>query len=91
MAADVAFDLSGSASSTRSLIVPAKAVGEDGDGRFVFLVEKANTAYRVKKQPIRVGALRPDGFEVLDGLSAGQTIATAGLNTLLDGQRVQGP
>ena len=43
----------------------------------------------VRKQVVRIGELTPEGFEVLDGLEAGQKIATAGLQTLLDGQRVR--
>ena len=72
-----------------ALIIPAKAVGEDSKGRFVFLVNgKAGGAGTIKKQHIGIGELTPAGFQVTSGLSEGQKIATAGLQTLLDGQEV---
>ena len=91
MAANVAFDLSDAEREGEALVVPAKAVGEDGNGRFVFLVEESGATAKVKKQVVRVGELTLEGFEVLEGLEAGQKIATAGLQTLLDGQEVQPP
>ena len=91
MTANVTFNFDElEASSPESvLIVPAKAVGEDGGGRFVFLLEEQGTSARVKKQVVQIGALTTEGFEVLDGLEAGQKIATAGLQTLLNGQEVR--
>lgn len=73
-----------------SLIIPLKAVGEDGKGNFVFVIEPGDAQTGiVKKQPIQVGELTPDGFKVISGLTEGQKIATAGLQTLLDGQKVR--
>jgi len=89
MTANVTFNFDEAATSGSSLIVPAKAVGEDGEGRFVFLLEEQGASARVKKQPVQVGSLTTEGFEVLDGLQAGQKIATAGLQTLLNGQEVR--
>ncbi len=91
MTADVTFDFGEPRSTGNTLVVPAKAVGEDEQGRFVFLIDESDAAAHVKKQPIRIGELTPEGFEVLDGLSAGQKIATAGMQTLLDGQEVRLP
>ena len=72
-----------------SLIVPISAVGEDSKGNFVFIIEKENENIGViKKQHFKVGTLSPIGFEVESGLKAGQVVATAGLQTLLDGQKV---
>jgi RND family efflux transporter MFP subunit len=72
-----------------SLIVPISAVGEDSKGNFVFVIEKENEDVGIiKKQHFKVGALSPIGFEVESGLKAGQIVATAGLQTLLDGQKV---
>ena len=89
MTANVTFDFGEGASAENVLVVPAKAVGEDADGRFVFLLEnESGSTASVRKQHIRVGALTSAGFEVLEGLEAGQKIATAGLQTLLNGQEV---
>lgn len=86
MAANVTFDFS--QDDNQSLIVPAKSVGEDSKGRFVFLVDDSGQTTKVKKHHITIGALTSSGFEVVDGLSEGQKIAVAGLQTLLDGQEV---
>ena len=91
MAANVAFDLSAPQTSERVLVVPVKAVGEDGVGRFVFVIEIAASSAVVKKRHVQIGELTVDGFEIREGLSAGEKIATAGLQTLLDGQHVQRP
>ncbi len=72
------------------LVVPAKAVGENADGRFVFLVEDAGGGEAtVRRQSVTVGRLTGEGFEVVAGLQEGQRVATAGLQTLLEGQRVR--
>ena len=89
MAANVNFEFVDNTQTKKSLVIPASGVGEDGQGRFVFLIEGADGNYHVKKQQIAIGELTPEGFEVTKGLSIGQKIATAGLQTLLDGQQVK--
>jgi len=89
MAANVNFEFVDEDISKDKIIIPASGVGEDGNGRFVFLIEGNTESYQVKKQTITIGELTPDGFEVVSGLQKGQKIATAGLQTLLDGQRVK--
>ncbi|MEM8567130.1 MAG: efflux RND transporter periplasmic adaptor subunit [Bacteroidota bacterium] len=90
MAANATFDLGGEESaSDDSLIIPMESVGEDGNGNFVFIIESGDEATgTVKKHTIEIGELTPEGFRVVSGLDAGQKIATAGLQTLLDGQKV---
>ena len=89
MASNVTFDFGDHKNNNTILVVPANAVGEDSNGRFVFLIEGEGDATKVKKQQIAIGNLTAEGFEVKSGLSAGQKIATAGLQTLLDGQEVK--
>ncbi len=91
MASNVTFDFSQNSTNTSNkLIIPVKAVGEDGKGNFVFVVESNDGKIgKVKKQHIEIGALTSSGFEVKKGLSSGEKIATAGLQTLLDGQKVK--
>ncbi|MEE9450090.1 MAG: efflux RND transporter periplasmic adaptor subunit [Ignavibacteriaceae bacterium] len=90
MAANVTFKFE-SSSSKEVLVVPVAAVGEDSEGRFVFLVESADDGNiaTIKKQHIQIGELTSDGFEVISGLSLNQKVATAGLQSLLDGQKVR--
>ena len=89
MAANVTFDFGGADNASQQLVVPPISVGEDGDGRFVFLLNEGGNQTTVKKQYITVGDLSSEGFTVTNGLSLGDKIATAGLQTLLDGQQVR--
>jgi RND family efflux transporter MFP subunit len=90
MAARVVFELGDEGVSSDALVVPASAVGEDGDGRFVFVVEGSpGEVGSVEKRHISIGRMTREGFEVLEGLSVGERVATAGLQNLLDGQAVR--
>ncbi len=89
MAANVTFEFATDRSAEKMLVVPPVSVGEDGNGRFVFLLEGEAEKTTARKQYIEVGNLSSEGFTVLDGLSYGDKIATAGLQTLLDGQEVK--
>ncbi|WP_299112686.1 efflux RND transporter periplasmic adaptor subunit [uncultured Winogradskyella sp.] len=89
MAANVLFEFVDKDLSEKMIVIPASAVGEDANGRFVFLVEGDKDKAIVKKQLVIIGNLTSNGFEVKSGLNAGQKIATAGLQTLLDGQEVK--
>lgn len=89
MATNVTFDFGNGGNTAKILIVPAKSVGEDSEGNFVFIIESEDGKMGVaKKQPVNIGGLTSEGFEIKNGLSAGQKIATAGLQTLLNGQQV---
>ncbi|WP_103072189.1 efflux RND transporter periplasmic adaptor subunit [Aquimarina sediminis] len=91
MTANVTFDFGEVETTTETaLVVPVKSVGEDGDGNFVFLIESKDESIGiVKKQRIEIGELTTGGFKIKSGLVEGQKIATAGLQTLLDGQKVK--
>jgi multidrug efflux system membrane fusion protein len=92
MAANVTFSYQKSQDAQQTaaqLVVPAQAVGEDVNGRFVFLLTPEGANFVARKQVIETGELTGEGFEVLSGLQDGQLIATAGLQTLLDGQLVR--
>ena len=88
MAANVKFSFSQEETTQENIVVPAHAVGEDSKGRFVFLVEEKQGTAFVKKQKVTIGELTARGFIITSGLNTGQRIATAGLQTLLDGQEV---
>ncbi len=91
MAAKVTFNFENTGiASDNSIIIPVKAVGEDGDGNFVYIIESEDGVKGViKKQTIEIGELTTVGFKVKKGLFEGQKIATAGLQTLLEGQKVK--
>ncbi|MBV1924191.1 MAG: efflux RND transporter periplasmic adaptor subunit [Flavobacteriaceae bacterium] len=88
MATNVTFNFKNENEITQSLIVPANSVGEDGNGQFVFVLNEKENEVVANKVQIKIGKLTSEGFEVLEGLEPGQKIATAGLQTLLDGQIV---
>ncbi|WBX70388.1 efflux RND transporter periplasmic adaptor subunit [Tenacibaculum retecalamus] len=91
MAANITFNFDDATKTTdNTLVVPVKAVGEDGNGKFVFLIISDDGKIgQVKKQVIEIGALTSLGFKILGGLKSGDKIATAGLQSLLDGQKVK--
>ena len=89
MAANVTFEFGSDLTKARQLVVPPISVGEDGNGRFVFLLKEEDDKTTAHKQYIKVGQLSSEGFAIREGLSLGDKIATAGLQTLLDGQEVR--
>jgi RND family efflux transporter MFP subunit len=94
MAAEVTFRLASSDADMTRIFVPAVAVGEDRDGRFVFLAEPQGDGIAVvRRHPVTVGGLatgdQQDRIEILDGVAAGDVIVTAGVRRLEDGRRVR--
>ncbi|WP_104734272.1 efflux RND transporter periplasmic adaptor subunit [Hanstruepera ponticola] len=89
MAASVTFEFATSQSEERKLVIPPVSVGENGNDRFVFLIEESEGKHVIKRQQVTIGELTAEGFEIESGLQEGQKIATAGLQTLLDGQKVK--
>lgn len=87
MPADIVFSF-GSADNKSQLIVPVKAVGEDNTGNFVFVLNKKEGHYLVKKQNIKIGALSNRGFSVVEGVKEGDKVAIAGMRSLYDGRKV---
>ncbi len=89
MAADVTFRLKKDKTEGKKLIVPTNVVGEDSNGKFVFVLKGEGDTVTVQKQKVTIGNLTTKGFEIKEGLKAGDKIATAGLQTLLNGQKVR--
>lgn len=90
MTANVSFAFKEDIAQSKKIIVPADAIGEDYEGRFVFKITKDEKGeVLVNKVNVRVGKLTNNGFEILSGLGKGDLVATAGLQTLLDGQKVK--
>ena len=89
MAAEVAFRFETPAGRD-VIVVPPVAVGEDQDGRFVFIVEPAEPGYGIaRRRAVRVGELTTDGLEVLEGIADGDRVVTAGVSRITDGLRVR--
>jgi len=72
------------------IYVPAQAVLEDRDGRFLFVAEPTNeTEATIRRRNVRIGHLTERGVEVVSGLSAGDRVVTAGMSQLSEGMRVR--
>ncbi|MDE3135575.1 MAG: efflux RND transporter periplasmic adaptor subunit [Acidobacteriota bacterium] len=68
-----------------ALVVPSQAVQTGQDGDFVFVVKPDMT---VQVQPVKVGLSVQNQTEILEGLSAGETVVTDGQVRLVPGTKV---
>ena len=93
MAADVAFAFDaggGEGGADGRVIVPMVAVGEDRDGRFVFVLEAQDEArYTARRRAVDTGQPTVLGIPVLSGLEAGERVVTAGVRRISDGMTVR--
>ncbi len=89
MAAEVSFRFE-TAGTEERLIVPPVAVGEDRNGRFVFVLEPSEEGISItRRREVRVGEITAEGMEILGGLEEGELVVTAGVSRIVDGQRVR--
>ena len=88
MAAEVSFRFG--ESGRRRIYISAAAVGEDANGRYVFVVKGTSEGFgEVRRRQVQVGNLGSEGMEVTDGLKEGELVVTAGVTRIEDGQRVR--
>ena len=77
------------------IFVPPVAVGEDRDGRFVYVLEATGAGEDgddlavARRRPVEIGDLTPEGIEIKDGLADGELLVTAGVRRIEDGQQVK--
>ncbi|MDH3890751.1 MAG: efflux RND transporter periplasmic adaptor subunit [candidate division Zixibacteria bacterium] len=89
MAAQVALTFE-SRDQRERYVVPSVAVGEDGKGRFVYVVAASDPGFGlVRRRPVTVGELTADGIELFEGLADGDLVVTAGVSKLVDGMTVR--
>jgi len=101
MAAEVALQF-GTGDAAGRIVVPPQAVGEDRDGRFVFVAEPvAEGATEPAHEPaggelavarrraVTVGRFAGGGLEIVEGLSAGTRVVSAGVSRIADGDLVR--
>lgn len=91
MAANVAIPTASGGKLAGQPVVPPAAVGEDTEGRFVFLLEPTGQSdyYQARRRAVTVGDLVDEGFRIDSGLEVGDLVVTAGLKQLLDGMEVR--
>ncbi len=90
MAAEVTFSIEGRPGAA-GVLVPPEAVGQDQRGRFVYVLAAPDTGNvaTAERRTVETGSLTPEGLEILEGVSDGELVATAGLRTLAPGQQVR--
>jgi membrane fusion protein, multidrug efflux system len=89
MAAEAMFKFS-RVSDLSGVMVPTVAVGEDNNGRYVFVVEPTSDGFGVARRvTIVLGDLTGDGLEVISGLVDGDLVITAGITRIVDGQKIR--
>lgn len=75
-----------------SRVVPASAVGEDREGRFVYVITAENKGLgKVSRRSVEVGSLEVSGIRILSGLKDGDKVVTAGVSRISDGLAVRVP
>ncbi len=91
MTAELSFALEAAPGSDLGLdgfVIPFSAINAEAEEAFsVFVYEHDSST--VKQTPVRTGGVRDNEVAVLEGLSEGQIIATAGVAFLRDGQEVR--
>jgi RND family efflux transporter MFP subunit len=77
------------AGDRRGLVVPWVSVGEDRDGRFVFVVEpQGDGTGIVHRRSVTLGEVGKE-IEIVEGISEGDLLITAGTRRLVEGMRVK--
>ena len=92
MAAEVSFRFSSGNEPLRH-VLPPHAVGEDREGKFVYVVTaKGGGRGTVERRPVAVGELVGErasaGLEIVEGLRDGEMVVTVGVSRIEDGQEV---
>jgi RND family efflux transporter MFP subunit len=91
MAADVSFRFESSGGRER-FFVPPVAVGEDREGRFVFIVDPTEPGFGIaRRRAVTVGDMTGRGMEILEGLADGDRVVIAGVSKIHDGLKVKLP
>ena len=91
MAASVSFRFE-SKDARERFIVPSESVGEDREGRYVFIVERLPEQEELgiaQRRSVEVGELTEEGLEIFEGLADGDLVVTAGISHIVDGKKVK--
>lgn len=87
MSADVSFSILNQ-DKKEVLKVPSNSVLNDKNGYFVYILEKQNNKYLIKRKDIKVGKLYDDGFEVFSGLEKNDLVLKAGMSEVFENMEV---
>jgi len=89
MAAEVSFPILEN-DNKHQLIVPAVAVSEDAEDRFVYIIKKtAEDIGIAERRSVKTGRLTNDSIVILQGLRPGELVITAGISRIVNHQKVK--
>lgn len=92
MAAEVTFQFATKKSATAKYVLPTTAVGEDRDGRYIYLLGDIQDGVGiVRRKPVEVGEIGAKGLAIVSGVSDGDRVVTAGVARIHDGLKVRVP
>ncbi|MEM9865663.1 MAG: efflux RND transporter periplasmic adaptor subunit [Myxococcota bacterium] len=91
MAADVVFSFEATEEESAGFELPLSAVGEDREGRFVYIVEGEGETAAVRRRSVEVAGVTGDALRVTDGVTDGERVVTAGVSRISDGLEVRVP
>jgi membrane fusion protein, multidrug efflux system len=72
-----------------SLLLPTYAVSQLGSQAFAFTVVQGDGGVVAQRQPVTLGQVQGNDYELLGGLDAGTQVAVSGVQLLRDGQPVE--
>jgi RND family efflux transporter MFP subunit len=72
-------------SERKGILVPRDAVVYRGEESGVFILDGSNARFR----PVRVGTIRQNQVEIVDGVKLGETVISMGASLLKDGDQVR--
>ncbi len=74
------------------ITIPVTAISRIGDQSFVFIAqektENGKTQLVAKQQPVKLGSIQGQSFEILSGLKSGEKVVTDGVVKLRDGSPI---
>lgn len=71
------------------VLLPTVAVSNVGAQSFVFVAQKTGSKQTVRRQPVKLGAIQGQSYQVIDGVKPGDQIAVTRILNLKDGSPIQ--
>ncbi|MDY0052652.1 MAG: efflux RND transporter periplasmic adaptor subunit [Aliarcobacter sp.] len=87
MSADVYFDVKDE-TILDEYLVPASSVLNDNNGYFVYVVQKQDDKYFIKRKDVKVANLVREGFEIIEGLDKNDLVLKAGMSEVFENMEV---
>ncbi|ARV63223.1 efflux transporter periplasmic adaptor subunit [Nostocales cyanobacterium HT-58-2] len=76
-------------SKRSGVLLPTVAVSNVGAQSFVYVAQKTGSKQTVRQQPVKLGAIQGQNYQVLDGVKPGDQIAVTRILNLRDGTPIQ--